>query len=93
MQRILGYIALAIIAIVGLHSVMQINTVSDVIAEGNRKTDAEIAQRKADEKAREEERAFDGETFDGENYDVPEPTDFASDRSETANYESSSGEQ
>lgn len=36
MGRIGGYIALGIIAAVGLYAVSQLNTVSDVIAESNR---------------------------------------------------------
>ena len=71
MQKILGYIGLAIMVIAGLHQIMQINNVSDVIAEGNRKSDIEMAAAKAERQADEEDREY-----DSENFDLLEPSDL-----------------
>jgi hypothetical protein len=75
MQKILGYIALAIIAVVGLYEVMQLNNVSDVIAESNRKTRIEMAAAKAEDAAREKEQEAEQE-YASENYGVPETSEF-----------------
>jgi cellobiose-specific phosphotransferase system component IIC len=83
MQKILGYIALAIIAIVGLHQVMQINNVSDAIAESNRKTNVEMAERKAKEQASEEAMEEERE-YASESYGVPEQSEFSDSSDEEA---------
>ena len=72
MKEILGYITLAIVALLGIHQVMQINNVSDAIAESNRKTKLEMADRKAKKQAYEEEKEY-----ESENYGVPEHSEFA----------------
>jgi hypothetical protein len=74
-KQILGYAALAFIALMGIHKVMQINNVSDVIAESNRKTRIEMAQRKALEQSS-EEAMEDEREYASENYGVPEHSEF-----------------
>jgi hypothetical protein len=86
MKKILGYIALGIIAAVGLYEVAQLNNVSDVIAEGNIKTDKEIAQRKADKaKAAAEAEAMREDNYAMEDYAVADASagpDYSSSEAE-----------
>lgn len=76
MGKIGGYIALFIIAAVGLYTVSQLNTVSDVIAESNRqmKEDRKKGQIMAEEM--EQERYLsEGNAV----VDAPESSDWAED--------------